>query len=154
MTDINRVFADFDDADPSKSGGKDDTITVHGRHTVRIDAVRFKESDQYDAVYLIVEFTVVNSNHDAVTPGNAYAWAHNMLNKWYGAANTKQFVAAALGMDPKGPEAKAITRDVVEEAWGESQPLRGQLVELKTTPKVSKSGFDFTIHDWTPAVED
>ncbi len=151
MTDLNRVFSDFEQADPSKSGGRDDSITVHGSHTVEIVAVRFKHSDQYDATYLIAEFKVVESDHESVRIGGTYAWAHNMLNKWYGASNTKQFIAAALGMDPTSAEAKAITRETVEEAWGEAQPLAGEMLRLKTTPKVSKAGNDFTVHDWTPA---
>lgn len=153
MTDLKRVFSDFDNADPNASGGRDDSITVHGVHKVKINAVRFKESDQYDAVYLIVEFEVIETNHEGVRVGGAYAWAHNMLNKWYGAANTKQFIAAALGMDASSQEAKAITRETVEEAWGESQPLTGEIVKLKTTPKVSKGGFDFTVHAWSPVTE-
>jgi hypothetical protein len=153
MTNMNHVFKDFADADPNQASGGGSAITVHGVHEVEIVKVRFKESDQYDAVYLIVEFKVLKTNHDSVTVGSEYGWAHNMLNKWYGASNTKQFIASALGMDPGSAEAKAITREVVEEAWGESQPLAGEVVKLKTTPKVSKAGNDFTVHAWSPIAE-
>ena len=151
MTDMTRVFGDFESADPAKSSGGGTNITVHGSHTVEITAVRYKDSEQHDAVSLIAEYKVLASNHDSVIVGSEYGWAHNMLNKWYGASNTKQFIGAALGMEKTDPAAKAITREVVEEAWGESQPLTGQILNLKTTPKVSKGGYDFVVHDWTPS---
>lgn len=153
MTDMSRVFADFNNADPSASGGRDDSITVHGVHTVKISKVRFKESDQYDAVYLIAEFEIIETNAEEVRVGGSYAWAHNMLNKWYGASNTKQFISAALGLDASSTEAKAISRETVEEAWGPDQPLEGEIVKLKTTPKVSKAGNEFTVHAWSPVRE-
>lgn len=155
MSDLNRVFQDFDDADPTKSAGRNDQITVHGDHLVEIEAVRFKESDQYDAVYLLVDFKVVETNaaEQGVRVGGTYTWAHNMLNKFFGASNTKQFIAAALGMDVASDEAKAITRDTVEESWGAEQPLAGESVRLKTQPKTTKAGQPFTVHEWRPVVE-
>lgn len=153
--ELNRVFADFDDADPSKSAGRNDQITVHGSHLVEIVAVRFKESDQYDAVYLLVDYKVheTNAAEQGVRVGGEYTWAHNMLNKFFGAANTKQFIAAALGMEVHSDEAKAISRETVEESWSEAQPLAGEMVRLKTQPKVTKAGQPFTVHDWTAVVE-
>jgi hypothetical protein len=151
MSNMNRIFADFDDADPTKSAGRNDTITVHGSHVVEIESVRFKESDQYDAVYFLVDFKVIETSSDVVTVGGSFTWSHNMMNKFFGAANTKQFIASALGLDPKSDEAKAITRSAVEEAWSEEQPLAGETVKLKTQPKETKSGFPFVVHTWSPA---
>jgi hypothetical protein len=150
VVNLDSVFKDFDNADPSSVGGRLPKIACHGTFLVEINAVRFKESEQFDAVFLIVEFTVVESNTDKVKTGEAYGWVHDMTNKWFGAANTKQFIAAAAGLDPSSEEAKGLGRDVVVEAWSEDQPLAGRQVELRTSPKTTKSGYDIVVHDWSP----
>jgi hypothetical protein len=153
MSDVNldRVFKDFDDADPANVGGRSNKITVDGSFLVEIQEVRFRESAQFDAVYLIVEFVIVESNADEVKVGKSYGWVHDMTNKWFGASNTKQFIAAACGIDPKSDDAKDISRDTVVEAWSEEQPLKGQRLHLRTSPKETKSGYDIVVHEWEPA---
>ncbi len=147
---LNRVFADFDNADPTEGGGGGEYISVSGAHLVEVEAVKYKESQTSDKVFLIVEFKVLETNTEEVRVGHTYAWVHNMLNRYFGAANTKQFIAAALGLDPASAEAKAVSKDVVIEAWGEEQPLAGQTLKLRTTNKTTKSGAAFTTHTWSP----
>jgi hypothetical protein len=101
---------------------------------------------------LIVEFKVLETNAEdlGVRVGATYAWVHNMLNKFFGAANTKQFVAAALGLDPSSAEARAVSKDAVMEAWSEEQPLTGETLRLRTANKTTKGGSPFTTHTWSP----
>ncbi len=152
MSDMERIFSDFDNADPASVGGRSENISTPGTFVVEVEAVKCKKSDQYDAIYLIVEFKVLESSTETVAVGRSYAWVHNLLNKFYGAANCKQFISAALGMSPTSPEARKITRDAVEEAWSDSQPLTGETVRLATSVKETKAGNPFTTHSWSPAV--
>jgi len=149
---LNKIFADFDKADPTSGSGGGEYISAPGSHLVEIEAVKLKESDTTDKIFLIVEFKIVETNAAdlGVRVGHTYELVHNMLNKFFGAANTKQFVAAALGLDPSSPEAKAIGRAAVEEAWGEGQPLAGETLRLKTANKTTKTGNPFTTHTWGP----
>jgi len=150
---LNKIFADFDKADPTSGGGGGEYISAPGSHLVEIEAVKLKESDTTDKIFLIVEFKILETNAEeiGVRVGHTYAWVHNMLNKFFGAANTKQFVASALGLDPSSAEAKAVGRDAVEEAWGDEQPLAGETLRLKTANKTTKAGNPFTTHTWGPA---
>ena len=148
---LNRVFADFDNADPTAGGGGGEYISVSGAHLVEVEAVKFRESETSDKVFLIVEFKVLETNADEVRVGHTYAWVHNMLNKFFGAANTKQFVAAALGLEPSSAEARAVNREAVEESWSDEQPLAGETLRLRTNNKTTKSGQPFTTHTWAPA---
>jgi hypothetical protein len=149
---LNKIFADFDNADPTSGSGGGEYISAPGSHLVEIQAVKLKESDTTDKIFLIVEFKILETNAAdlGVRVGHTYAWVHNMLNKFFGASNTKQFVAAALGMEAKSPEAKAVNRAAVEEAWSDTQPLAGETLQLRTANKTTKNGNPFTTHTWGP----
>jgi hypothetical protein len=66
-------------------------------------------------------------------------------------SNAKQFIAGVLGMSASSPEARAIDRHTLEQSFADAQPLAGEVVTLSTVPKVSKTGNDFTVHNWSPA---
>ena len=151
---MDSVLGQFDGADPTKTGAGGNKITVAGDHVVQIEEVRIKESEQYGGkVYLIVEFKVLETTSDKIKTDQTYSWAHDIMEKFFGAANAKGFLAAACGIDPASPEAKALGKKEMEEAWAENQPLAGEVVNLTTTPKVTKGGFDFIVHKWTPGEE-
>lgn len=148
---MDRIFTDFKDADPTSGGGGGDYITGSGEHVVEIKQIKFKESDTDSRVWFVVEFTVLETTSESVKKGEVYAWVHDMTNKFFGASHVKQFIAAAIGFEPKSQEAKDIGRDTVEEAWAEDQPFTGEKVNLETRNKKTKAGHDFTVHSWTPA---
>lgn len=149
---MNKIFEEFDAADPAEGGdGKNPTITEAGKHKVKIQRIRLKESEQYDAVYYLVDYEVIESNADGVAVGASFCWAHNLTNKWFGVSNAKQFIAAILGLSASSPEARAIDRHTLEQSFGDAQPLAGEVVTLSTVPKVSKTGNDFTVHNWSPS---
>ena len=151
--DLDKVFSGFNEADPTSSGARQPGIKVPAELVVKVENVRFKESEQYNAIYYIVEFTVVEVVKDPenkVKVEKTYAWAHDVTNKWFGLSNTKQFLAAALGIEPDSEEAQELGRNDIEESFSEEQPLKGQLVRLKTAPKTTKGGYDIVVHDWAP----
>lgn len=150
---IDAVLKGIEDADPTAGSGGGEKITVRGQHTVEVLNVKIKESEQYSAVYLIVEFKVLDTNAEerGIRPGDIYSWTHDLTNKFYGLSNAKQFIAAALGLSPSSEEARGIGKAEILEAIGEDQPLAGQIVRLATTPKQTKSDRAFTVHDWSPA---
>ena len=149
---MKKIFEEFDSADPAEGGdGKNPTITEAGKHKIKIQRIRLKESEQYDAVYYLVDFEVIETNADGVAVGASHCWAHNLTNKWFGVSNAKQFLAAVLGMSASSPEARAIDRSTLEQSYADDQPLAGQVLSLATIPKVSKTGNDFTVHNWSPS---
>lgn len=152
MANINQILSDFDNADPSQGGGSGSYISIPGTHKVEVEAVKLRESETSSKLFLIVEFKVLNSTASdlGVVVGGTYAWVHDLTNKFFGASNAKQFIAAAVGLNPGSAEAKAIGRKELEEAWGDDQVLTGQVLTLKTVNRTTKSGGDFTVHNWTP----
>jgi len=147
---MNDVWNDFDEADPSQAGGQSNGIKVQGNHQVKILNVKLKPSEQYNAIYLIVEFELLRTDCDDLKVGKEHGWAHDITQKFFGATGAKNFLAAALGFDSKSDEAMALTKKDMEESWGEDQPLAGETVNLKTQPKITKGGYDFVVHDWSP----
>lgn len=148
---MDRVFGDFDKADPTKSGGGSPWLEGYSVNVVEIKVVKVKESEKDDKIHFIVEYVVLETNRDDIKVGDIeYGWVHDLTNKWYGKENAKQFLAAALGVDPASEEALALDQDAVEEAVGESQPLAGIKVRLETKPKSRQDKSDFTVHEWTP----
>lgn len=157
----SELLSAFQNADPTKTSSGGNYISVAGEFVVEIETVKYKESEQSDKTFLIVEFKVRESNTDTVpvyAPAQGdqpevgkYAWTHNLLNKWYGLSNAKNFLASACGFESKSPEAQALGRDEMTEAWGEEQPFAGELIKLKTSMRTTKANTDFTAHTWAPA---
>jgi hypothetical protein len=153
MSAMDRVFSDFDNADPTAGGGGGLYINTHGVHTVEIGEIKFRESERSSDIFYIVEFVVKETNTpDMVRVENVtYTWTHKLTQQFFGAANAKQFLAAALGIDPASPEAQALNSEQIKETFGEEQPLKGTTVRLTTKPKKTQNGSDFTVHEWSPA---
>lgn len=153
--DLDRVFSDFDDASAQSGGGNDPKIDAHvvgpADSLVEIVEVSMFPSEQFDAVYYKVQFTVLETDNDKVVVGRTYAWLHDMLNKWFGQSGVKNFIAGAVGLDADSEAAKGIDRKTTEETWGEDQPLKGMKVRVKTTAKTTKGNFEITPHDWRAA---
>jgi hypothetical protein len=151
--DMSKVMENFDNADPTEGGGNNPRINSHGVHTVKITEVKAVESKTGNEIYLVVEFEVLETNADDVRTGVIYSWVHNLMNKFFGASNAKQFLASALGIDPATDAAKALGQAEMQEAWSEGQPLKGETVKLTTMPKTTKENRPFTVYTWAPAVE-
>ena len=152
MNDMDRIFSDFDNADPSAIGGRSENISTPGNFKCEIAAIKLKKSEMKSKIYYIVEFKILESSTETVVEGRTYAWVHDMTSQYYGAANCKQFICAALGIDPSTPEALKVKREAIEESWSDDQPLTGEIVTLETSMKDTRSGGVFTVHSWGPAV--
>ncbi len=150
---MDRVFNNFDEADPV-GGGSNPYINGHSINQIEIRGIKIRESQKNSKVHFIVEYIVRQTNREDIMKNDVeYAWVHDLTNQFFGASNTKQFLAAALGLDPASEEAKALGRENIEEAVGDSQPLTGTMVTLTTKPKPLKDGGEFTLHEWSPAAE-
>ncbi len=150
---MDKVFENFDEADPTSSGGNP-YINGLSVNQVEIRTVKLRESQKSSKVHLIVEYIVRETNRDDIKKDDVeYAWVHDLTNQWFGASNTKQFLAAAMGFDIASDEARALGRDNIEEAIGEGQPLTGVRLTLTTKTKATRDGGDFMMHEWSPAAD-
>lgn len=127
---IDDVFEGFNTADPSSSGSRGPRIDVLGEHVVQIKKVRYQPSKNpktNKSVYFIVEFIVIETDVQTVHVGKTYAWSHDLTNQFYGLENTKQFIAAAAGLDPMSPDAKEkITNADAQESFAEDKVMQAQ----------------------------
>ena len=158
--DVSNLLSDFGNADPTAASGGASKILAEGDHLVRIQEIKFKPSNRDNNTYFIVEFELVQSVCPGLTLGATYGWSHNLNNKWYGIPNAKQFLAAALGLHPRSPDAMKLDLPHLYEAMGKAnhqsppkpgpeQPLTGRLVWLRTTPGESNNG-KYVKHRWAP----
>jgi hypothetical protein len=153
---LDNLFAGYDEASAASGGGQDPKINAH--HTgpanlvVEVVNVEMFPSEQYAAIYYKVAYKVLETDNDKVIVGRTYAWLHDMTNKFFGQSGTKNFIAAAAGLDVDDPEvAESIDRATTEDSWSEEQPLAGCKVCVKIVAKTSKGGFAISPHDWTAA---
>lgn len=148
--ELARLFSGFDKAEPVAGSGGTPKVNANGHYLVEVGEVKLKQSEKYAGTYFIVEFKVVASDTDRIGEGNVYSWSHDITNRHYGMANTKNFIASVLGFDPESAEAAAVNTDDLFEALSHEQPLRGLRVNLKVNHKTTEGGRDFWIHSWTP----
>lgn len=160
---VGSLLAAFGDADPNASSGGAPKIEIEGEHIVKLQEIKFKPSEKDDNTYFIVEFELIQSVCPGLTIGTTYGWSHNLNNKWYGIPNAKQFIAAALGLDPTSSDAKGLELHHVYQVLGMAgandtvkpgpqQPLTGRLLGLRTTPGESSNG-KYTKHRWAPYID-
>ena len=155
MTDFDRIFSEFNDADPSEVTTRTPKLDVDGEHVVEIEKVTMRDSEQFNGVLLIVEFRPVSSSHESIKLGEPYSWTCDVTKtfgpKKVGLNNAKQFLAAALGMDPTSDEAMALSGKNIQEAVSEDNPLAGRRVAVHTNPRMSQEKRPWTMHNWSPA---
>lgn len=105
----------------------------------------------------IVEFDVLESNHDDHPVGSSATWYQKMMDKTVAFPAIKAFVAAASGVNLGDREAMAEINAEMESILDEattnetSNALVGQEVKLETFSTKTKKGHDFTRHNWLPA---
>lgn len=160
---VASLLSAFGDADPNAASGGSPKIKTEGEHIVKLQEIKFKPSEKDANTYFIVEFELVTSSCPGLTIGTTYGWSHNLNNKYYGIPNAKQFIAAALGLDPASDEANQLALGHVYQVLGMSgpndtvkpgpqQPLTGRLIGVRTTPAESANG-PYTKHRWAPYID-
>ncbi len=148
---MNDVWRDFDKATPDSGSGGGTFLPPGGEHVVKIREVKFKPSDKTEAEYYIVEFNVVETDLDSVKTDVIYTWMQNRNTKHYGYESIKQFLASAMGLDPKGKDAMALGGEEVQDSYSDEQPLADALVNVTTRHKdIKATGKPFTVHIWGP----
>jgi hypothetical protein len=152
---MSNVFQGFDKVTPGAGSGSGNYLPGGGKFIVEVVSIKFKPSDKTAKQFYIVEFTVLESDNDKVGAGDGklWGWAHDVTNRYYGASHVKQFLAAAVGLDPYSPEAMAIDATAADESYGESQPMVGVQLRVSTKNKTTNNGNNFTIYDWAPLGE-
>lgn len=100
--------------------------------------------------YVVVNLEVVESTCDDREEGMQCAW-FMWLDNDMGPVNLKNWVGACLGYEPGSDEVNdEVDEDVVEEAF-EDQNFVGLEIYVNCTQVETKSGGDFTRHDWEAA---
>ncbi len=154
MTDFDRIFSEFNDADPTAVVARTPKLDVEGEHVVEIEKVTMRDSDQLSAVYLIVEFRPISSSHESIKLGQPYSWTCDVTKTFgpnkVGLNNAKQFLAAALGMQADSPDAMALGGAHIKDAVSDENPLAGRRVAVHTNPRTSQENRPWTMHNWSP----
>lgn len=127
---------------------------VQGHYEVEIKKVIVKEGrpPKREILY-IAECTILDTDVASMRVGTSASWVQKMsLDSALGAV--KEFIAAALGVEPHTEENRAwidanVTEEVADASVGPDNPLAGKKVLLTTIPHVTKTGGDFTKHRWS-----
>ena len=117
-----------------------------GKYLVLLDVVKVKEGRKSD--FFIVEGDNLESDNPERPAGKRCSWVID-ANKDAAPGNIKAFLAAALACSPDD-----INEDDFEDCVDEDNPLCGKLVRLQVTMTTTKSGNDFSKHNWQPVDQD
>jgi len=153
MVDYNAVFDTFEHADPTGRGPK---IDVDGKFLVEVEEVRLRESQNPTTqghVYFVVQYRVLESDHEKIPSGRVFTWTNDLMNQFFGMSNCKQFLAAALGLEPSSEEARSLGKEHIQEAI-EGEAFNGEKLCLATQNKTVNSGREITVHAWSPYVSE
>lgn len=135
------LFSGIEKASSTKGGS---WFPVNGKFLVEIVELKnYRTRSKGDSS--IAEFVVVESDHEDVKPGQSRSW---MVMHSHDSAlgNIKNFLSAVVGCAED-----EITEEDADEAYGETNPLKGKQVILETHHHTTKAGNDFTKHLWYPA---
>lgn len=105
----------------------------------------------------VVDFTVLESNCPDVKPQEVRNWYQKTGDSFDSAVLA--FLAGAFGFNLNDPAQKAqMERDLkpnstqyAEAACGPTQILAGRIIGVETQKRDTRSGGDFTRHNWFPA---
>ena len=146
------MFSGINEAKTNTNG----SYLTPGRHTLRVEAIRFKRSENPKSKYenmFIVEFSVVAS--DQLGTGLKRDWVLGIEAKQEAKmrafGDIKEFYSCLAGSsDPQslGTAFEAIA----EGAIGASNPCRGLVAEVECYHKKMANGGDFTVHKWLPSL--
>lgn len=112
----------------------------------------------------IVDFEVLESNHDEVKQGDTKNWYRSLQDPDIAFGNIKEFMMALLSIDDLDEDEMASFEEelpgLMEEAgsdeWNskkmdvEEHPLNGRTIGLETRGVLTREGKEFTVHDWSP----
>ncbi len=138
-TDVDRIFDDFDNADPSKAGGGGNKIAVEGEFRVRVDKHLIHPSDKTNQIFFVCEFEVLESSSDEVPVGAKRSWTCDMTRRFGDNMVGRDDVAGHLVACAGGEAATTdIGKEDLQAATGDDQLLKGKEVMLSTVPRVAE----------------
>lgn len=121
------------------------------RRTLAKDSVK-------SGLAFIVEFEVLESNHDEFPVGSSATWFQKMTDRTVSLPAIKAWLAAVSGIHPGDratidAEIGASMESILDEACQNetNNNLIGLEVLVETVGQKTKKGFDFTRHNWLPA---
>ena len=144
------IFSGIGDAKVGIGGVYFDT----GNYVVKIRAAKMVLSRKKDDLYT-VECDVKESDNQAIRPGTMATWQTNAAYDSF-LGNVKAFLAATNGADPSNEAELAATfpnkgdaEAAAEYSVSADNPLAGTWLNLNCVKKKTKSGGDFTVHNWS-----
>jgi hypothetical protein len=118
-----------------------------GKYLVQIDVVKVHEGRK-GADFFVVEGDNLESSNPERPAGARCSWVFNTAQD-AAPGNIKSFVAAALSCP-----ADDVDDDVIEEVLSAENPLNGKIVRLQVVLTETKSGGEFSKHNWQPVTEE
>lgn len=136
---------------------------IEATYKVRIEQSKIKPPTDNSGEAFIVELEVLESSTSDVTVGEFKDWYRgldvtNKIQRKMMQKDLATFLCAAAGFDPDKSEERAEfdakypdLNKLVKEAGDNS--LESRELCLRTYPKKTKAGSDFTVHCWSPGGE-
>jgi hypothetical protein len=147
---------DFDGIENAEVFERGSYLPPDGVYYLKVNRTLTKDTQRSGPAF-IAEFTVIHSEHDAVTDGQKKSWFQGLKDKNVAFPAILEFMAALLGIDVKDKEAfddfKGKIKPILKEAGNydgpdEDHPLHGETIKVTTWSKETNAGKDFTVHDW------
>lgn len=98
--------------------------------------------------FFVAEFDIIKSDVDSRPKGSRAVWMANFRHDAT-PGNVKDFIAKLHGEEPE-----AVTAEAVKFACGDKNPSHGRLIRLEAVNVETKTGGNFTRHNWRPIPEE
>ncbi len=121
-----------------------------GNYLVTIDSVFIHERRLGGGKLFIVETTIDESDNPNIKAGAQRNWVQSFALP-SALPRIKSFIGAARGLCPKRQLKEIneqVTSAVCNQSIGPENPLRGKQLKLRCMNKLTRSGKEFTQHNW------
>jgi hypothetical protein len=112
-----------------------------------LDVMKMVNSRKGDT-FFVAEFDILESNVSSRPSGSRATWMANFRHDAT-PGNVKDFIAKLNGVEPE-----EVTAESVKMACSETNPCSGKLIRLEAVNVETKSGGNFTRHNWRPIPEE
>lgn len=136
-----------------------------GKYLLEIQKV-YTISTRSKGSAFIVDFTVLESDHDEVKEGSTKNWFQSMQDEDIAFSAIKEFLLNLYDVDMSDEEEVEefeekivkIMAEAADETWekkpAEDHPMNGMKICVETWEKITeKNKKPFTVHNWSPAGE-
>ena len=153
---------DFEGIEDAKVFDRGAYLPPDGIYALRVIRMLVKQTRRAGPAF-IAEHEVIYSTHPDIQPGAKRSWFQKLQDKEVAYPAIKEYMGALLAIDRDDKDAwkefEGQIRDILNEAANfegkpEDHPLHGETVKVTTWQKTTKSGNEFTVHDWEIWSED